>query len=101
MSERAPDAGGPTFAAPTVLLAEHETAQFRCGESELDRFLHQSALNRQKAMLSRTYVALTEATVVGYYTLAHVQLQAEQMPPKIVRNARFHSGSVVGASGGG
>lgn len=71
--------------APEVLSEEHVTATFSCGEPELDRFLQGSALNRQKAMLSRTYVVATEGEIAGYYTLAHVQLQASEMPSKLAR----------------
>lgn len=73
------------IAAPVPLLQEHATSGFRCGESELDRFLDGSAFNRQKAMLSRTYVALCGQEIAGYYTLAHVQLTASEMPPKLSR----------------
>lgn len=70
---------------PIPLAEGHTPREFRCGESELDRFLDSSALNRQKAMLSRTYVALCGQEIAGYYTLAHVQLTASEMPPKLAR----------------
>lgn len=73
------------LSTPEVLSEEHMTASFSCGEPELDRFLQGSALNRQKAMLSRTYVVQAEGSIAGYYTLAHVQLQASEMPPKLSR----------------
>ena len=68
-----------------MLTAEHVTANFSCGEPELNRFLQSSALNRQKAMLSRTYVVRAGENIAGYYTLAHVQLQASEMPPELSR----------------
>ena len=71
--------------APEVFSEAHSTAGFSCGELELDRFLQGSALNRQKAMLSRTYVVAAQGEVAGYYTLAHIQLQASEMPPKLSR----------------
>lgn len=42
---------------------------FDCGEEPLNRFLVRNALQNQQANASRTYVALSEARVVGYYTL--------------------------------
>ncbi len=71
--------------APEVLSEAHVAANFSCGEPELDRFLQGSALNRQKAMLSRTYVVAPQGEVAGYYTLAHVQLQASEMSSKLSR----------------
>lgn len=76
---------GERLPPPQVLSEEHVTAGFSCGEPELDRFLQGSALNRQKARLSRTYVVAVGSEVAGYYTLAHVQLQANEMPPKLAR----------------
>ncbi|HEX9995801.1 MAG TPA: GNAT family N-acetyltransferase [Abditibacterium sp.] len=73
------------FSAPKVLTEGDSTESFSCGEAELDRFLHGSALNRQKAMLSRTYVVTVGNEIAGYYTLAHVQLQASAMPTKMSR----------------
>lgn len=73
------------LSSPVVLSGEHDVSGFSCGEEELDRFLIQSALNRQKAMLSRTYVSLCQSQVAGYYTLAHVQLTASDMSSKIAR----------------
>ncbi len=70
---------------PEVLNEEHSTASFSCGEPELDRFLRESALNRQKAMLSRTYVVPVESRIAGYYTLAHVQLTSAEVPSKLSR----------------
>lgn len=57
---------GEKLPAPEVLNEEHLTATFSCGEPELDRFLQGSALNRQKAMLSRTYVVRGSEGIAGY-----------------------------------
>lgn len=73
------------LSVPEVLSETHSTEGFSCGEPELDRFLQGSALNRQKAMLSRTYVVAVEDEVASYYTLAHVQLQSSEVPPKLSR----------------
>lgn len=70
---------------PVVLSAEHEVDSFSCGEDELDRFLKEVALNRQKAHLSRTYVCLSGLQVAGYTTLSHVQITSQEMPPKLSR----------------
>ena len=73
------------LSAPEVLGEQHLTVGFSCGEPELDRFLQESALNRQKAMLSRTYVVPLASRIAGYYTLAHVQLTSNEMPSNLAR----------------
>ena len=85
MSSAPPDENAPVIGAPVPLLPDHATDEFRCGEPELDRFLAGSALNRQKAMLSRTYVSLCAGDVAGYFTLAHIQLTANEMPSRLSR----------------
>lgn len=74
-----------TPSSPLVLSEKHDVTGFSCGEDELDRFLVQSALGRQKARLSRTYVSLCGSQVAGYYTLAHVQMVTQDLPPKLGR----------------
>jgi hypothetical protein len=42
---------------------------FDCGSEELNRFLIRFALPNQQANASQTYLALSDQTVVGFYTL--------------------------------
>lgn len=52
------------------LRADHTVASFDCGSEQLNRFLARFALTNQQAGAARTYVAVSEQTVVGYYSLA-------------------------------
>ncbi len=70
---------------PVVLTAEHDVSRFECGSPELNRWLQESALNQQRAMLSRTYAALSSGQVAGYYTLAHCQVTSTEAPKKLGR----------------
>lgn len=74
------------FKAPEPLNASHDLSAFSCGWPPLDEFLKVHALDKQKAMLSRTYV-VTNGTpcVVAYYTLAHVTIERENAPNKMGR----------------
>lgn len=56
--------------------ANHEVADFACGEESLDRWLHRHAGQGERRDATRTFVA-TEAhgTVRGYYTLVAGQLE--------------------------
>lgn len=77
----------PRLNPPTVLDETHNVAAFDCGKSPLDEFLKLHALDKQRAMLSRTYaVTIDEGRqVVGYYTLAHIGVAQEEAPKKLAR----------------
>lgn len=71
---------------PVVLEEGHDLEGFDCGKPPLDDFLKHHALDKQRAMLSRTYVVTTQtSTVVGYYTLAHVVIEQDAAPKKMGR----------------
>lgn len=71
--------------APVVLTPSHDTSTFDCGKAPLNEFLCKHALDKQNAMLSRTYVVMADARVAGYYTLTHsVTLQVDA-PKKLAR----------------
>jgi predicted N-acetyltransferase YhbS len=56
----------------------HAVEGFDCGREALNRFLIRYALQNQQAGASQTYVALSEAEVVGYYTLVVGQVEYEK-----------------------
>ena len=51
------------------LQRAHDVDGFECGSEPLNRFLSRYALQNQKAGASQTYVGLSAAGLVGYYTL--------------------------------
>ena len=71
--------------APETLTAAHDVSAFDCGKEALNVFLKQHALDKQNAMLSRTYVASSGGVVVGYYTLAHSSTLQPDAPKKLGR----------------
>ena len=75
----------PDLSAPRPIDPSHDLSKFGCGEASLDEFLMHHALNKQKAMLSRTYVVKSQGFVVGYYTLAHISIKQEEAPNKFGR----------------
>ena len=75
----------PEFSQPETLSKAHDTATFACGKSPLDEFIKLHALDKQSAMLSRTYVVTTDGIVAGYYTLAHVSVAQAETPKKLGR----------------
>lgn len=55
---------------PEPLRSDHVVAGFDCGVPALDDYLVRQAFRDQRAEKSRTYVALSGGTVVGYFSLA-------------------------------
>lgn len=55
---------------PVPLAAYHDTDSFDCGNAALNAYIGRFALASQSAGAARTYVALREVRVVGYYSLA-------------------------------
>ncbi|AOH84467.1 GCN5 family acetyltransferase [Sphingomonas panacis] len=53
-----------------TLRPGHAIAGFDCGKEALNRYLTRYAWQNQQAGASRTYVALDDEHVVGFYTLA-------------------------------
>jgi GNAT superfamily N-acetyltransferase len=92
-----------TMNPPEPLRTEHNTAPFNCGKDPLNEFLQKHALDKQNAMLSRTFVVTTSTpatdseesarsstdsentVVIGYYTLAHAVVLQSEAPKKLSR----------------
>jgi len=74
---------------PESLDAGHEVSRFDSGESELDTWLKQSAMDGQKKGTGRTFVWVVEGDVhrraVAYYTLAAHVIEREQLSKKLGR----------------
>ncbi len=80
---------------PEPLRAGHDTSHFNCGQAPLNEFLQRHALDKQNAMLSRTYAVTSSARgsegigkgvmVVGYYTLTHAIVSQTEAPKKLAR----------------
>lgn len=68
----------------------HALEAFDCGREALNRFLIRYALANQQAGASQTYVALSEAEVVGYYTLVVGQVEYEDAPERLKKGLARH-----------
>ena len=76
----------PNLSAPKLLNDQHDHSGFSCGKPILDDFLRLHALDKQNAMLSRTYVVTAgDSEVIAYYSLAHVSVQQTEAPKKMAR----------------
>jgi len=73
------------------LRRDHAVDVFDCGREELNRFLHQHALQNQHSGGSQTYVGLVDQTVVGYYALAVGSVEQEEAPERVKKGLAKHS----------
>jgi GNAT superfamily N-acetyltransferase len=74
------------LSAPTPLTAEHDLADFDCGEKLLDDWLKHRAL-KNESRFSRTYVVCNERTVVAFYCVSAGAVEREKAPGRLKRNA--------------
>jgi GNAT superfamily N-acetyltransferase len=66
------------------LRPEDDRAHFTCGESVLDRFLREFALqNTRRHGVGPTYVAEESGIVLGYVTVAACSLDADTLPDSL------------------
>jgi GNAT superfamily N-acetyltransferase len=75
-----------TVAAPERLTADHDVGPFDCGAPELNVWLRRRALANQQTDASRTFVALDEGRVVGFYALAAGGVNVVSAPGHFRRN---------------
>ncbi len=68
----------------------HAVEFFDCRRDALNRFLIRYALQNQQARASQTYVALSEAEVVGYYTLVVGQVGYDDAPQRLTKRLARH-----------
>jgi GNAT superfamily N-acetyltransferase len=63
---------------PTPLRPEDPVDDFDCSDLALNRFLAKFALTSELSHASRTYVAVSEGKIAGYYSLTVTSLEYEQ-----------------------
>ena len=68
----------------------HALESFDCGREALNRFFISYALQNQQAGASQTYVALSEAEVVGYYTLVVGQIEYDDASERVKKGLARH-----------
>lgn len=71
---------------PQRLNADHELAQFSCGEPSLDQWLKNRAVQNEKSGASRTYVVCVDGCIAGYYALSAGAVAHSEAPSRVKRN---------------
>lgn len=77
------------------LLAADQVDGFDCGQVALNQFLKRYALVNQKANSAQTYVCCLGDVVVGFYSLALGSVDAEAMPPRVLKGLARHPAPVM------
>ena len=68
----------------------HPVEGFDCGQEALNRFLLRHALHNEQAGASRTYVALADAEIAGYYTLVVGHVEHAAAPERLKKGLARH-----------
>lgn len=71
------------FLPPVLLQRSHAVDNFDCGVEALNLYLKKFALVNNQNNSSRTYVALRDGRVIGYYTLAPGSVVKQDVPERV------------------
>jgi GNAT superfamily N-acetyltransferase len=77
------------------LRPDHVVVGFDCGSEALNRFLVRYALTNQQAGAAQTYLALSNDTVVAYYSLAVVEVAYEESPARLTKGLARHPVPII------
>ncbi|MGH8055632.1 MAG: GNAT family N-acetyltransferase [Candidatus Entotheonellia bacterium] len=72
------------------LRRDHQFDDFDCGNDALNRFLIRYALQSQQSNASRTYLAMADERVVGFYALAFGSVEHAGAPERLVKGLAKH-----------
>jgi len=77
------------------LRREHDLSGFDCGNPSLTNWLQKFAWTNQQADSAKTYVALAENRVAGYYALTTGSVHKHESPERIAKGLANHPVGVV------
>lgn len=85
------------MSAPSIAKLErrHSVETFDCGSEPLNDYLKRHALNNQSAGGARTYVAVTDERVIGYYSLATAQVEFSEAAERLRKGLARHPVPVI------
>ena len=72
------------------LRRDHPVDVFDCGREELNRFLIRFAFPNQQAGASQTYVGVSGAEIIGFYTLVVGQVAYDDAPERLTKGLAHH-----------
>lgn len=77
------------------LGTKHDLSQFDCGNPTLNTWLWRYAWTNQQADSAKTYVALADDRVVGYYALTTGSVHKHESPQRIAKGLANHPIGIV------
>ncbi len=77
------------------LIRDHDLSSFDCTNATLNGWLKRFAWTNQQADSTKTYVALDENRVVGYYALTTGSVHKHESPQRIAKGLANHPVGVV------
>ncbi|MHB8146029.1 MAG: GNAT family N-acetyltransferase [Vulcanimicrobiaceae bacterium] len=75
-----------------ALSSNHDRASFSCGDRDLNRFLHEIALQGQRKGVAATFVVIDDeapSRIVGYYTLSNYVVEGVDLPEALRRSRKL------------
>ena len=72
------------------LRRDHRVEGFDCGKEPLNRFLVRFALQSQLSNSAQTYLALSDAEVIGYHTLTYGDVAYDDAPERLRKGVARH-----------
>lgn len=78
-------ASSMSLSRPSPIEKIHDTASFACGVDPLNEYLRKYALVNHQNRSARTYVALRDGRVVGYYALAAGSVSRDEVPHRVAQ----------------
>ena len=72
-----------TFSPPIILDKSHDTSTFNCGIKALNNFVQKYALQNIRNRSVRTFVAVENNQILGYYSLVAASVEHCVVPPRI------------------
>ncbi|MFA5160237.1 MAG: GNAT family N-acetyltransferase [Candidatus Omnitrophota bacterium] len=85
----------PPLELPVLLKPTHQVEGFDCGVEVLNTYLKRFADINNRNGSARTYVALRENVVVGYYTIAPGSVEKERVPGRVGHGLARHPVPII------
>jgi predicted N-acetyltransferase YhbS len=73
------------LSSPVPLDKSHSTSSFDCGIQALNEYLSRYAFLNHQNRSARTYVAMRDARIAGYYTLANGSVSRADVPLRVAQ----------------
>ena len=74
-----------SLSSPVPITKEQVTGSFDCGVEPLNEYLRQYALMNHQNRSSRTYIAMRDERIAGYYTLSNGSVSCNEVAARVAQ----------------